>query len=77
MNIDKLKIYIDTQQWDKALALAAKVCNLKEFKVDISRGNAAVKSPIFYKQIGQDPQQLIETGIKALKEFYEFISNTK
>lgn len=54
----------------EALRIAARFPRLGEHKEAITRAWAAIQSPAFYAEIGQDPGQLIEAGIDALKARY-------
>lgn len=68
--IDKLRNLMQAGEWDKALSLAAKFPNLGVHKQEITRAHAAIQNPSFYKQIGQNPEALIATGVDALKTRY-------
>lgn len=69
--LSKLLKLMAANEWPKALALAAKFHDLGAHKKEITQGHAAVVNPAFYRQIKQDPEKLIDAGIKALKERYE------
>lgn len=68
--IDQLRALMAAEQWDKALALAARFQDLGHHKAQIKRGHEARTNGRFYAQIGKDPEQLIAEGIAALKERY-------
>jgi hypothetical protein len=52
--------------WDTALKLASKFQRLGEHEAVIKRAANAVNNPSFYRQIGQDVEQLKKEGIAAL-----------
>lgn len=64
--IDKLNILMDANEWEKAIKLAAKWPDLGEHKATIQRGASALLSPNFYRQIGQNPDELIKAAKEAL-----------
>lgn len=49
-----------------ALRIAAKFPQLGAEKEAITRAWAAVKNPAFYREIGRNPEELIEAGRAAL-----------
>lgn len=53
-----------------ALRLAASFPHLGKEKEAITRGWAACQRPEFYRQIGKDPDVLIQLGIEALRRRY-------
>lgn len=53
-----------------ALRIAAKFPRLGDKKEAITKGWAAHGSADFYRQIGQDPDLLVESGIKAMEDKY-------
>ena len=57
--------------WDSALKIAARFQRLGEHDDVIRRAANAVGNPSFYKQLGQDVDQLKATGIEALKKRFE------
>jgi hypothetical protein len=68
--IDILRDYMWQGDWRAALSLAAKFPRLGEHKCAITQGDAALKNPGFYRQIGKDPEQLKQAGVAALKARY-------
>lgn len=53
-----------------ALRIAAKFQRLGDEKEAITKGWSAHGSADFYRQIGQDPDSLVEGGIKAMEVKY-------
>jgi hypothetical protein len=68
--IDLLRAAMETNDWKKALSIAAKFPRLGIYKERIIRGHEAYVNPRFYAQIGKDPRNLIDEGIEALKKRY-------
>jgi hypothetical protein len=68
--IDLLRAAMDSNDWKKALSIAAKIPRLGAHKDPIIMGHEAYTNPRFYAQIGKDPDVLINEGISALKERY-------
>ena len=56
--------------WPKALALAAAFSRLGHHAAAIRRAHEATWNPTFFKQLGRDPDELVEAGIAALRERY-------
>lgn len=56
--------------WIAALRIAAKFPQLGEHKEAITRAWAAIQNPQFYRDIGKEPDALIEEGVEALKARY-------
>ena len=54
-----------------ALKIAAKFPQLGNEKRDITTAWAAVTNPGFYRQINKGPEELIETGLDAMREKYK------
>jgi hypothetical protein len=50
-----------------ALRIAAKFPRLGAERDAITKAWAAIQNPCFYRQIGKDPQQLIEDGFNAMR----------
>lgn len=50
----------------RALRIAAGYRHLGEHKEAIQRGAAAMRDPDFYRDINQDPDVLVQTGIQAV-----------
>ncbi len=55
----------------EALRIASSFPHLGSHKAVIMRGYEASVRPAFYRQLGKDPQQLINDGIEALKDRYD------
>jgi hypothetical protein len=55
----------------EAIRLAAKFPRLGEHKEAITRAWAAIQSPDFYREIGQEPAELIAAGASALAARYQ------
>ena len=72
---DKLKALLLEGNYAKALSMAAKFPRLGKHKDQIRLGHEANQNPNFYKQIGKNPEQLVQDGIAALKERYEYLTN--
>lgn len=68
--IDLLINAMKLEDWKKSLSISAKFHDLGEYKADIVRAHEAIHHPDFYKQIGKNPEKLIQIGIKALKIRY-------
>lgn len=56
--------------WYAALRIAARFPRLGKQKEAITRGWAALQNPGMYREMGQDPEELVALGIKALRERY-------
>lgn len=56
--------------WRKALAIAAKFPQLGEHKRAITTAHECNVRPGFYRQLGKDPEALVQAGIAALRERY-------
>jgi hypothetical protein len=56
--------------WREAIRIAAKFQQLGPHREAITRAWAAIQNPDFYRDIGQDPQALIDAGVAALQERY-------
>lgn len=61
---------MESGKWQQALALAAKFHDLGDHKKQITRAHDALQNPELYKQMGKNPMELLQAGIKALKERY-------
>jgi hypothetical protein len=57
-----------TTKLQEALSRAAKVRDHSYLGLTIKRGHGALNNPDFYRQLGQDPDKLVEEGIKAMAE---------
>ncbi len=72
LKIDQLQSLIRNKKWEQALLMASKFPILRDQKLDIERGAAALKNPKFYLSINQDPQKLISLGISAVIQRFIF-----
>lgn len=68
--VDILRALINSKQYDKALAMAAKFPRLGKHKDAIVLGHEARVHRDMYKQLGKDPDKLVADGIKALIKKY-------
>ena len=68
--IDTLITLMRTGDWPAALSLASKFPRLGPHGPVIKRAHEACCWPDFYRQLGKDPQRLLQDGIGALKERY-------
>lgn len=66
----QLRKMISDGDWHGALRMAARFPRLGEHKEAIQLGWSALTNRSFYKQIGKNPDVLIEAGIAALKQRY-------
>jgi hypothetical protein len=53
-----------------ALRMAAKFPRLGDEREAITRGWEASRNPAFYRQIGRDPEALVDAGLEALVAKY-------
>lgn len=61
--------------WQRAFSIAAKFPRLGEEKRDIVRAHEALLRPQFYRELGQDPEAIIEHGkIVMLKKYQKAIA---
>jgi hypothetical protein len=68
--LSKLKAAAAAGDWQMALRIAAKFPQLGDHGPAIKRAHEAIHSGAFYRQIGKDPEALIQAGIQALRERY-------
>lgn len=68
--IDLLRAAMAAAEWEKALSIAAKFPRLGQHEFAIRCGNEAAQRPEFQRQLGKDPQAIVNAGIAALKERY-------
>ena len=68
--ISELRAAANEGRWADALAIAAKFPRLGDEKEAITRADAAIKRPDFYRQIRKDPDALVAEGITALCRRY-------
>ena len=64
--IDILRELIGNNEWQKAIAFAAKFPRLGEYKDEILRAHTAYTNPRFLAQIGRDIEECKQLGINAL-----------
>ena len=69
--IDILIELMKANEWQKALSLASKFGELGIQKDDIKRAHQCYSNADFYRQIGKNPEELINKGIQALKDRYK------
>ena len=55
----------------EALRIAARFPALGDAKKAITQAWAAVQNPSFYRQLGHDPEQLVNNGLEAIATRYE------
>ena len=56
--------------WDLAIRLAARFRSLGEYSVAIRRGKEILDRPDFYRELGQNIEQIRNDAIDALKKKY-------
>jgi len=66
----QLKIHAAQGDWHAALRIAAKFPRLGEEKRAIAQAWEAMVRPDFQRQLGRDPESLIQAGIEALRSKY-------
>jgi len=66
----KLKAMMSLGDWRGALRLASSWPRLGGHKEAIQRGWAAMVNPSFYRQLGNDPDELVERGLQAIRVRY-------
>lgn len=64
--IDILRKHMTNKDWGKALAVAVKFPRLGAAKTAIERAHGMLTNPSFYKQLGYNEQETIQSGIDAL-----------
>lgn len=69
--IDILRELMASNDWDKAISLAAKFPRLGGHKDAILRAHTAYTNPRFLTQIGRDVEQCKQLGIAALVIAYK------
>lgn len=75
--LQKLKDLWAAGHHRQALKLAAGWPSLGQHKTEIQRGWAAASNPAFYKQIGENPDELYTAGLHAVAERYGLPIPTK
>lgn len=68
--LDAVVAAMRTENWREAIRLAAKFPRLGPQARAIMQAHEAYTRPDFQRQLGRDPQQLIEAGKAALQERY-------
>ncbi len=68
--LSQLKQHMADGDSRAALKLAASFSQLGQQKVAITRAWNAITSPAFYREIGRNPDKLIEQGLEAIQERY-------
>ena len=68
--LEQLRNFMRAGDHHRALKLAAGWSRLGEARDAIQRGWAAQSTPDFYREIGQDPDELIRRGIAAINDRY-------
>ena len=69
--IETLRRHMAAGNWEAAITLAAKWPRLGQHRQAITRAASAILRPAFYRQLGQDPNALVEAGKAALIERYQ------
>lgn len=69
--LSRLKDAASKGDWTVALRIAARFPQLGDHGPRIKRAHEAITNPRFYRQIGKDPDALINDGILALQERYK------
>lgn len=69
--LSQLKQFMKEGNHRAALKLAAGWSRLGEHKKQIQQGWSALQNPKFYKEIGKDPDKLVECGIQSIRERYK------
>ncbi len=68
--IDQLRALMAAGEWRAAISMASKFPRNGEHAQAIARAQEAYMRPEFQRQIGRDPDALIEAGRKALEARY-------
>jgi hypothetical protein len=68
--LSKLLAAMAADDWRKALSIASKFPQLGNEKETITRAHNALLRPEFYRQIGADPDGLVNEGKAALRRRY-------
>ena len=63
-----IKAAMASQDWRRALALAARLPRLDKHRAAILDGHGAFVRPDWYRQIGKDADALKAAGVAALRE---------
>jgi hypothetical protein len=68
--LEELKQLIETNQYDKAIKMAAKFPRLGEERNAILSASSALLSPNMYISMGKNPEKVIQDGITAIINKY-------
>lgn len=68
--ISTLRAAASAGDWNKAIAIAAKFPRLGDIRGAVLDARMAITNPRFAKQLGKDPEVLIERGIEAIRVAY-------
>ena len=68
--LSKLKSAWESGNKLEALRIAAKFPQLGEEKTAIMQGWSAYQNPAFYREIGKNPEALLESAYQALQSKY-------
>lgn len=71
-----LRRFMREGDYHAALKLAAGWPRLGEHKDAIERAWAALNHANFYREIGKDPDALVQEGLQAIRERYNIIEQT-
>ena len=69
--LDAVLSAMQSENWHEAIRLAAKFARLGPQEKAIMRAHEAIMRPGFQRQLGRDPERLIEAGKAALLERYQ------
>lgn len=73
--LDAVLVAMNAEDWLEAIRLAAKFPRLGMQEKTIMRAHEAITRPAFQRQLGRDPEQLIDAGKAALIERYRNAGN--
>lgn len=68
--IDTLTRHMRSEDWGRALRVAASFPRLGEHRASIVRAHEVLAHPGFYAQLGRDEDQILSAGIAALRSRY-------
>lgn len=68
--ISTLRDAAHSGDWNKAIAIAAKFPRLGSIRGAVLDARMAITNPRFAKQLGKDPEALIQRGIEAIRAEY-------
>jgi len=68
--LEQLRNFMRAGDHRRALKLAAGWSRLGDARDAIQKGWAALSNPEFYREIGQDPDNLVQRGIDAIRAKY-------